>query len=816
MKIRKYSVAALGIVVILLVTAWFLRNSIIERISNPLLEQYDVKVTDVSLDALATSNASISYLEVEHINGTVIEISDLKLPIGTSPNEFRTYSAAKISIALPPSDDEQPDLARMMEQIIELPLRLPNYQVIVAELSTPPYPTLRELSWQSRDNNQQLTAVVDSTLLTTTIRQIDETKHTLEVSIADVARGTAEQSISVTVRQFDDRISLNGTSTLQLPLWMSLSTSLGNDRISVRSGTATMRFDTQFLHDPVEIPGVNIDFAPTSPIQLTYARSPGDLIAFTLESADRFEIVASIPDLRWNFRQKDASLLLSYQELSDIQLSLVNLSCNFTATCESDFKIVLENAALPFASVERLQFTGAQSLQIREDGTSMQVAQNAALNMTGVSDPDLELARFDALLTSASSLRLLDDGWEFKVQSADVIIEDYAALDGVTFSAPVFLDDVSFRESNEQLFAKIGVYASSSQLNWNNQIIRLPGFKGGLGRQNEALSVILETDGLFAEASIEGSHNLDSGIGQLSLIDAGISFDSQALSNRVSPWANEWDIVAGDFATDLQAEWRKQDTEWYFSGRTSIRLRALSGAWNDTAFAGLTTDLDASFDTVAGIAVQPSSLEISLVDMGLPVENITADYTPHPNELSVDVENLSMTAFGGSITADPFSFSTESARNTLLLHARSIELAEILSIKEFESIEVSGRIGAELPVTIEGKNVTVIGGTLTGEPPGGVIRYLPGASTDEADLSALGLATRALSNFEYETLTSEVEYSTNGDLNLQMRLTGRNPDLEDSRPVVLNLGVENNIPQMLRSLQATRAVEEILERRLAQ
>jgi hypothetical protein len=73
-----------------------------------------------------------------------------------------------------------------------------------------------------------------------------------------------------------------------------------------------------------------------------------------------------------------------------------------------------------------------------------------------------------------------------------------------------------------------------------------------------------------------------------------------------------------------------------------------------------------------------------------------------------------------------------------------------------------------------------------------------------------------LSNFEYETLTSEVDYTRDGDLNLQMHLTGRNPDLEDDRPVVLNLGVENNIPQMLRSLQAARAVEEILERRLAQ
>jgi lysine/ornithine N-monooxygenase len=74
--------------------------------------------------------------------------------------------------------------------------------------------------------------------------------------------------------------------------------------------------------------------------------------------------------------------------------------------------------------------------------------------------------------------------------------------------------------------------------------------------------------------------------------------------------------------------------------------------------------------------------------------------------------------------------------------------------------------------------------------------------------------TTALSNFEYESLTSEVNYSLEGDLNLQMRLAGRNPDMEDSRPVVLNLGVVNNVPQMLKSLQAARAVEEILENRL--
>ena len=39
--------------------------------------------------------------------------------------------------------------------------------------------------------------------------------------------------------------------------------------------------------------------------------------------------------------------------------------------------------------------------------------------------------------------------------------------------------------------------------------------------------------------------------------------------------------------------------------------------------------------------------------------------------------------------------------------------------------------------------------------------------------------------------------------------------MDENRPVVLNLTVENNVPQMLRSLRAARAVEEILEERLS-
>ena len=132
MKASKYIAIALGVVAVLLVIGWFLRNAIIQRISNPMLAQYELTVTDVSLDALATSDASISYLEFEHANGTRIAIDDLTLPIVTSTSGFKTFTAEKVTIELPPNENtEAPDLARILNQLLALPLQLSDTEVIV-------------------------------------------------------------------------------------------------------------------------------------------------------------------------------------------------------------------------------------------------------------------------------------------------------------------------------------------------------------------------------------------------------------------------------------------------------------------------------------------------------------------------------------------------------------------------------------------------------------------------------------------------------------------------------------------------------------
>ena len=124
---------------------------------------------------------------------------------------------------------------------------------------------------------------------------------------------------------------------------------------------------------------------------------------------------------------------------------------------------------------------------------------------------------------------------------------------------------------------------------------------------------------------------------------------------------------------------------------------------------------------------------------------------------------------------------------------------------------------------IAGVAVGAVAGLLFAPKPGkasrkivasraGEIRYKAGGAG--MDDSVLGVATRALSNFEFDSLSSEVTYSERGDLLLGVRLEGVNPNLDPNQPVVLNLNVENNVPEMLRSMRATRSIEEVFQRRL--
>jgi len=823
MKVTKYLVIALAVVALLASIAWYLRNTIIHRISGPILQEYGLAVTDVSLDALATSNATISYLELEHENGTIIAIDELTLPIGKSRAGTRTFTTEKVTIDISAASDSEPlALAQLIDQMLLLPDSLPNTVINVTQLSIAPYPTMQDLRWVSTEDKQSLTVSVDSIVLSAEIIRANKASRDGVVSVRDDFANVAEQSITVGIRQTDTGISLGGASVLDLPAWTSIATSIEVSfgitpaSVEVGAGSAELVFDVEIPYDASQTASMEAQITLSTPLQVVYTSTPGAVTSVSMESSSPIEFETTFPQFEWSANQQQASLRVSSAQSSEIPVSLSNISCQTGPACFMNIEVATGATDLEFATAGRLELSATQDVEFHDDGLRVHVHPDGKLVVTELSGPDFALARLNARLISGATLELADAGWQLSAESLDADIQSLSLDENVTITAPVSLRNIVVSDSDQVLSAAVVVDSPSGQATWDDRVIALPGFKGDVSLRDADLTIALATVGLHddKEATIEAQHNLDSDTGQLSIQDVALSFNSQGLADRVFPWPYDWNISAGTFSGELQLQWQKPDSDWLLDGAFSIQMTDLAGTYADTAFAGLSTSLRADYDPATGFTAKPAKIAIALIEVGLPMENITADYTLNPNALSVEVENLHMTAFGGVIQADPFSYQLGRDRNSLVLRAESIETTELLTLKEFEAIELSGSIAAELPVIIEGNTVTIVNGRLTGEAPGGVIRYLAGIAPDDIAATSIDLVTRALSNFQYETLTASVDYSKDGDLKLQMQLTGRNPDMESNRPIVLNLGVENNIPQMLRSLQAARAVEEILERRL--
>lgn len=819
MKLTKILIVTLSLVVVLAVIGWFLRNTLIQRISGSILADYDIELVDVSLDALATEDAKIGYLELVHAKGTTVTIEGLTLPIRSPADGMRNYAAEKVSIITATRAEGEPfEMARLIDQILSLTENLAGSEIRVDEFSVSPYPVVHNLHWSITQSGQSLRATVESVELAIDSLRVDAREHDISFSVPGTTAGTNGHKISGHLRRNNSGIALAGASSIELPAWEPLTKLAGiiPETIAIESGNALLEFEAGIPYDTRESPSVLAKLTPTSALRIGHTNASALKTAILVRSASAITINATFPVVDWRLSEDDASLLLSYEDWQNIPLSISDLSCESGNVCRMSANLSMTDADLPFGTVQQLDVTWLQDVSFPVAGPRLDLRQGGRLTASGIKTTDARVADLEATLVSAGSLAVLDAGWQFDADSVDANISSLSSSDTITISAPLFLETVRVADLGQIPTARFDVFAPSIQTEWNSQDIVLPGLRGSVSRQDDEVEFNLATIDLYRDGTIEGRYELDAGSGEIAIADTAISFSDRKLSSRVLRSSFDWDLIAGVAAIDGRAAWVQTDAETGLAGQVRVDVSDVAGFYADTVFTGLSTVVEAEYDNENGFAVDPSSISAALVDLGLPVENITADYALTSDLLGADVTKLQMTAFDGVISADPFSFRTDRDSNTVVLRAESMDIREILALKEFEAIEVSGRIGAELPITMSKDGVTIAAGSLTGEAPGGVIRYTSGQATDDQDTSSIGLVKEALSHFEYDTLTSELNYNREGDLKLEMQLKGRNPDMEGSRPVILNLNVENNVPQMLKSLQAARAVEELLERRLAE
>jgi len=809
--------AVLIILAIFAAIAQYYRETIAREFVNSALSERGITATELSIQTLATDYVRLSYLVLEQDDGTRFEISGLSLPLTLSSLKPERISIEQLVLVPATTETAAPSLARLLDELLQLPGIRPNTEISIAHFTAPVAPSVDNIVWKSTDQQQELAFSVLSVDVSIEIDRVNDSQHQVQVNavVGDV-RGAFSSTLSV--HRIDTGFSIVGMSTIDLSPWLPLLQSVGllsDDVVSINA-----RLDGQvrmeLTDDETNPVPASAHFLLADQITADISIADDSDIRLQVEISDPIQLDFEYPSLDWAASIGQINMNVDIEPVGNVTVQLTDLECSSGVRCVA--RVSLDAGALEFESLAIGGATMSATLTVADDETTrVDVSSDFAMEISGIESQAFSVASVSATQISGSNLIIDADGWYGGFDRIELVLKELSDGNSMIASLPMAISDLRILDGGATVNADVFMLPKAATLSGPGGVIVMPGVRGAISIQNSEVtsSAELFDDEGTLSAFVNASYELTSGDGSISIDNAVLHFDRSKLSEHFLVWPYALDIVSGTLRSKLAANWKTVDGSIEYDAAMTSSADALAGIYNDIVFSGLHTELTGSLDSVTGITLLPSTIMVALLDVGVPVKKLAANFLVNVVEQSVQVHAASMSVLGGQLVIDPFHFHSQRERNDIVLRPQSIQLQFMVDLAEFEAIELSGSLSGILPMTISENSITITDGRLESDPPGGVIRYLPGLNVedDEGTVSDLGLVSRALANFEYDSLISDVNYTESGDLKLQMRLTGINPDMDATQPVILNLDLENNIPQLLRSLQATRSIEDILERR---
>lgn len=197
------------------------------------------------------------------------------------------------------------------------------------------------------------------------------------------------------------------------------------------------------------------------------------------------------------------------------------------------------------------------------------------------------------------------------------------------------------------------------------------------------------------------------------------------------------------------------------------------------------------------------------VNAGITIDALRA--TLHQTAAGWQLRDVGATVLGGSVTVAAIDAAIDGPLD-IAASVRGIDLARVATLLAKPELGLGGRLDGELPLRLANGVPTLHRGTVRSAGPG-VIRYR-GTSAPAQESVEVSLSRKALSNLEFDSLEATLDYGADGTLAVAAAIRGRNPDLDTTRPVHLNLTLETNLRTLMRSLSAADRVNAWLEKRL--
>ena len=342
-----------------------------------------------------------------------------------------------------------------------------------------------------------------------------------------------------------------------------------------------------------------------------------------------------------------------------------------------------------------------------------------------------------------------------------------------------------------------------------------PAYSGKLQLEQDTLTGILEIDldqNLRLGVGLQHFFLRDTGDVVLKLAVAEFT-EAEPLSTLIKPKDIDADIVAGQIEGLANISWSRQaDNSWRFGGPIALKIDQLSGYYADYFFVDLSTDLFAEATTPLGMQItNPAKATLSRIDIGLPLENLSWQYRFDTLAGELQISDFDTELLGGKLSIPAARYNPAMDRQQVDVVIADLRVDSLVNLAEYPGIEADGLISGYLPFIIEGDTISIEKGLVGALKPGGSIRYTP-ATPGPSSNQSLQLVNDALANYQYQTMNTEVFYDEQGELLLSVQLQGNNPDMNDGQAINLNINITDNIPSLLKSLQASRVITDELER----
>ncbi|WP_420731626.1 intermembrane phospholipid transport protein YdbH family protein [Hwanghaeella sp. 1Z406] len=169
----------------------------------------------------------------------------------------------------------------------------------------------------------------------------------------------------------------------------------------------------------------------------------------------------------------------------------------------------------------------------------------------------------------------------------------------------------------------------------------------------------------------------------------------------------------------------------------------------------------------------------------------------------VHIKEATLDLFGGQFALIDTQLDPAQVSLNGTLRLRRVNLSTALKHLEIEGVEGTGTISGLIPVRVTGGDVILKDGSLAAE--GGGVLKIDNETVNQAlasDQEQVQLLTQTLKDFHYDGLTATVVLPAGQNGTIGLSLSGRNPEVMDGHPFVINVNLESDFRNLFRILLA--------------